>query len=78
MVCSNAQYVEVIIGSQITPDILEEIRVSEPEYAYLWEIAFFAFKRKLTPGERALAHDFTAILQWLKGTTLSLREMNDA
>lgn len=63
MLCSNLDYIEAIMGVDVTSDSVGEIRITYNEKKTLWDLAFADFGRKLEPGERALTHDFVTILR---------------
>ncbi|MCI0620985.1 MAG: hypothetical protein L0387_04820 [Acidobacteria bacterium] len=63
LLCSNSDYIEAIMGVDVTSDSVKEVRITQDEKKTLWDLAFADFGRKLEPGERALTHDFATILR---------------
>jgi len=63
LLCSNSDYIEAIVGVDVTNDSVGEVRIMHDEKKTLWDLAFADFGRKLEPGERALTHDFATILR---------------
>lgn len=63
LLCSNSDYIEAIMGVDVTSDSVGEVRITHDEKKALWDLAFADFGRKLEPGERALTHDFATILR---------------
>jgi len=75
LLCSNNDYIEVVISTQITTSHIEELRVSEEEWHSLFDLAFEDMKRKLTNGERALAHDFVQVLANVRKHNVAIRSI---
>jgi hypothetical protein len=75
LVCCNSEFIEVIFLREVKTDSIGEVRIGQPEYQTLWDLAFADFARELGAGESALANDFVQILRAAERRGINIRRV---
>lgn len=78
MVCSATEYVEVIFVATLQAGMVSQVRIAKRDYQELWNLCFNAHGRRLSPGERALAHAFRTMLRAAHNGMIKLCEVANA
>jgi hypothetical protein len=78
LLCSGSDYVEVIFVGNITPNHLEEVRISRSDYDLFFLYAFEEFREKLKDADRFLVDGFVMILQHLEERNIPLKVIENA
>jgi hypothetical protein len=76
--CSDDDYIEAIIGGQVTPDAVRSIRIAKTDYLLYWEYAFNEFAGKLSELDRFRVDTFARIDDNLARFGLTWEPVTDA
>lgn len=77
MLFSNDDYIEAIFIAPLSPNDIDEVRITQQEYNQIWELCFNSYSKKLTDPQKAHANNFLQILLANRRNRITLSVVND-